>query len=123
MELVFWVKYSSSFLLTSSSVKFGAGHILALGRVDNPGNTFSLGLGWSWVIVLSLGIHFSNFAHSHLVSGLHSHSFLVGLCNVHVLGVPFSVTGVPVTLMTLITISSGVLIGPWRRCLLWDNIR
>ena len=34
----------------------------------------------------SLGIHFSDFAHSHLVGGPHSHSFLVGLCNVHVLG-------------------------------------
>ena len=34
----------------------------------------------------SLGIHFSDFAHSHLVGSPHSHSFLVGLCNVHVLG-------------------------------------
>ena len=34
----------------------------------------------------SLGIHFSDFAHSHLVGGPHSHCFLVGLCNVHVLG-------------------------------------
>ena len=66
------------------------GHILALGRVDNPGNTFSLDLG----VVLghrsvldncSLGIHFSDFTHSHLVGDPHSHSFLVGLCNVHML--------------------------------------
>ena len=50
---------------------------------------------WVWGVVLghhsvldncSLGIHFSDFAHSHLVGGPHSHGFLVGLCNVHVLG-------------------------------------